>query len=135
MVSAEANNSSNTKKTSSNSDSVVPPTPDESDVSPPAKLQVKSTKVTQIKMEVKVTKNVNNSVPEKVSMVSTTTTVSSSSTMECTPVIGAIPKAVGDSARDRIREMLVEALAKVWKEAAHDDRSSDHNCKITLNFL
>ena len=46
---------------------------------------------------------------------------SSSSVVELAPQIGTIPTAGGDSARDRVRELMVEALAKVWKEAGGDD--------------
>lgn len=125
-----------TEANASNSKNAKKPIPPPKTTASATKVQVKSTKVTQIKMvEVKVTKkialkeNANAEVPKTAAAAAAVgqkqvSVVSTSSTVEYAPEIGTIPKAVGDSARDRIREMLVEALAKVFKEATHEDLES-----------
>jgi transcription elongation factor S-II len=142
VVSSEAcaNTNSSKKKPDSLSKSVPSSQVPEADslVAMPSTVHVKSTKFSQIKVKVTEVSKTELKTTETRSTVTTLVSEvdvkndqrntgpvapfdSSSLVMELAPQIGTIPKAGGDSARDRVRELMVEALAKVWKEAGDDD--------------
>ncbi|KAG0580753.1 hypothetical protein KC19_4G196700 [Ceratodon purpureus] len=143
IVSSEAGSNTKTSKTTldSISNSVPPSLGPQSDssIAMPSAVHVKSTKISKVKVEVvevsksevKTTETLSSSVTtlrsevdvknEEFNSAPVAPVDSSSSIVELAPQIGTIPKAGGDSARDRVRELMVEALCKVWKEAGEDD--------------
>ena len=142
-MSSEAGSNTKTSKTTldSISNSVPPSLGPQSDssIAMPSAVHVKSTKISKVKVEVvevsksevKTTETLSSSVTtlrsevdvknEEFNSAPVAPVDSSSSIVELAPQIGTIPKAGGDSARDRVRELMVEALCKVWKEAGEDD--------------
>lgn len=92
---------------------------------------MKSTKISKIKVEVVEVSKAESKTTETRSSVTTLISEVDVKNDQCNsapvapvevaPQIGTIPKAGGDSARDRVRELMVEALGKVWKEAREDD--------------
>lgn len=142
MSSEACSNTNPAKKTPDSLSNSVPSslaTESEISVAMPSTVHVKSTKFSQIKVKVVEATKMESKTTETWSTVTSVLSdvdrkndqcnsapvarVDSSSSIiqELAPSIGPIPKAGGDSARDRVRELTVEALAKVWKEAGDDD--------------
>ncbi|KAH9546346.1 hypothetical protein CY35_12G091000 [Sphagnum magellanicum] len=81
---------------------------------------VKAEKVTHSKVEAKVTK-VESKVQINSSSRVSVSPAAAPSPSGAGPKLGNIPKSGGDPTRDRVRELLVEALAKVCNEATDKD--------------